>query len=180
MDTGAAFGARDRAVILLGFAGALRRSELAALTLADLEFKPGGVLVTVRRSKTNSGGEGQVVAVATGEQADTCRVGAVLLWLKVRGTDPGGLFTRASRRRRDRPPGRRQDDLPRGCQPRPVSRHRRETHLRPLVAGGPRHYRCAGRGFGRQDRRPDSAPQHLGSGAVLHPPHRRACQHHQP
>lgn len=44
-------GARDAAIILLGFASALRRSELTALTLADIETKPAGLLLHVRRSR---------------------------------------------------------------------------------------------------------------------------------
>ena len=57
-------GIRDTAILLLGFAGALRRSELAALTLADLEAKPGGLLVHLRRSKTDTEARGQVVGIA--------------------------------------------------------------------------------------------------------------------
>jgi integrase len=45
-------GARDTAVILLGFPSALRRSELAALTLDDIDAQPGGVVIAVRSSKT--------------------------------------------------------------------------------------------------------------------------------
>jgi len=46
-------GARDRALLLLGFAGAFRRSELAALEVRDLEFVAEGLRVTIRRSKTD-------------------------------------------------------------------------------------------------------------------------------
>ena len=49
---------RNRAIILLGFAGAFRRSELVALTVEDLEETPEGMLVTLRRSKTGLGGGG--------------------------------------------------------------------------------------------------------------------------
>lgn len=55
---------RDAAIVLLGFAGALCRSELANLTLADLEPKPGGLLVHLRRSKTDPEAHGQVVGIA--------------------------------------------------------------------------------------------------------------------
>lgn len=57
---------RDTAILLLGFAGARRRSELAALTLVDLEAKPGGLLLHLRRSKTDTEGRGQVVDTAAG------------------------------------------------------------------------------------------------------------------
>jgi integrase len=46
LDRTTPLGARDAALILLGFASALRRSELAALTLADFQAKPGGLLIT--------------------------------------------------------------------------------------------------------------------------------------
>jgi hypothetical protein len=59
-------GARDAALFLLGFASALRRSEPAALTLADLKAKAAGLL-TVRRSKTDPDCRGQVVGVAHGQ-----------------------------------------------------------------------------------------------------------------
>ncbi len=48
-------GHRDRAIILLGFAGAMRRSELAALDLGDLELTEEGFVVSIRRSKTELG-----------------------------------------------------------------------------------------------------------------------------
>ena len=86
-------GARDAALILLGFASALRRSELAALTLVDVETKPAGLLLTVRRSKTDPDHRGQVVGVAHGQHPDTDPVAALVSWLAVRGTAPGPLFT---------------------------------------------------------------------------------------
>jgi site-specific recombinase XerD len=86
-------GARDAALILLGFAGALRRSELAALTLADLELKPAGLVVHVRRSKTDPNGRGQVVGVAHGQHPLTDPIAALDAWLTLRGTTPGPLFT---------------------------------------------------------------------------------------
>jgi integrase len=49
-------GCRDRAILLLGFAAALRRSELVALKLDDLEFGPDGLMVHIRRSKTDQDG----------------------------------------------------------------------------------------------------------------------------
>ena len=51
-------GLRDRALLLLGFAGALRRSELVALDIADLEETPEGLHVRIRRSKTDQEGAG--------------------------------------------------------------------------------------------------------------------------
>ena len=67
-------GARDRAMLLLGFGAALRRSELVALTLGDVETVPGrGLRLLVRRSKTDQQGQGQEVAVwANPDQPGVC------------------------------------------------------------------------------------------------------------
>ncbi len=86
-------GVRDSAILLLGFAGALRRSEVAALTLADLEAKPGGLLLHLRRSKTDQEGRGQVVGIANGQHPLTDPIAAIDAWLALRGTAPGPVFT---------------------------------------------------------------------------------------
>lgn len=57
---------RDRALLLLGFAGAFRRSELVTLDVADLTWSPEGLAVTLRRSKTDQDGEGRVVGIPRG------------------------------------------------------------------------------------------------------------------
>jgi integrase len=93
IDRTTAKGARDATIILLGFASALRRSELAALDLADVEPKPGGLLLHVRRSKTDQDAAGQVVAVAHGQHAETDPIAALDGWLGQRGHEPGPLFT---------------------------------------------------------------------------------------
>jgi integrase len=77
---------RDRALLLLGFAGALRRSELSALRASDLDFsEDGGVLVTVRSSKTDAAGEGAVVPVPYGSGEETCPVRSLERWLDYSG-----------------------------------------------------------------------------------------------
>jgi integrase len=81
-------------MILLGLASALRRSELVSLTLADVELKPAGLLLSVRQSKTDPKGHGQVVAVAHGQHARTNPVAALVGWRAVRGEVPGALLTR--------------------------------------------------------------------------------------
>ena len=65
IDRTTARGTRDAAIILLGFASALRRSELADLTLADIELKPEGLLIRVRKSKTDPEAHGQLVGSPT-------------------------------------------------------------------------------------------------------------------
>ncbi len=52
-------GLRDRALLLFGFAGAFRRSELVGLTVADVQFTADGATVTLRRSKTDQEGQGR-------------------------------------------------------------------------------------------------------------------------
>lgn len=83
-------GLRDRAVLLLGFAGAFRRSELAALTVADLEETPEGLVVTLPRSKTDQEGKGQTVPVRRG--GHFCPVAAVNAWLEAAGIEAGPIF----------------------------------------------------------------------------------------
>ena len=74
---------RDKAVILLGFAGAFRRSELVGLNVSDLAFEKDGFLrVTLQRSKTDQIGKGRVIAIAPGTNPETCPIAALRAWLK--------------------------------------------------------------------------------------------------
>lgn len=86
-------GLRDAAVILLGFASALRGGELAALRIDDLEYKPGGLFIHIRVSKTDREGRGQVAGVVAGRHTETDPLAALDAWLAFRGTTPGPLFT---------------------------------------------------------------------------------------
>jgi site-specific recombinase XerD len=83
-------GLRDRAILLLGFAGAFRRSELVALNLADLEFYNAGMRVTIRKSKTDQEGLGATIAIARGSVA--CPLDAVRTWIKAAAITDGALF----------------------------------------------------------------------------------------
>jgi integrase len=94
IDPDSAIGVRDRAVILLGYAAALRPGELAALELADITVEPTGLLIAIRRSKTDQEGHGQLVGVAPGRHPSTDPIRALGTWLKVRPTGSGALFTR--------------------------------------------------------------------------------------
>lgn len=94
IDRSTPIGIRDAAMILLGYASAMRRSELVALQLADVEHKPAGLLLNVRRSKTDQEGHGQLVAVAYGRHSGTDPVAALAAWRAIRGETPGPLFTR--------------------------------------------------------------------------------------
>jgi site-specific recombinase XerD len=83
-------GLRDRALLLLGFAGAFRRSELVALDVADLEETEDGFKIIIRRSKTDQEGHGVTIAIARG--VTTCPVKAVKAWLLAAGIGDGALF----------------------------------------------------------------------------------------
>jgi site-specific recombinase XerD len=85
-------GVRDRALILLGFACALRRAEIVALTVADLADATGGLLVTIRRSKTDQEGQGQTVPLPHGHRLRP--VEALQDWLAQAGITTGPVFRR--------------------------------------------------------------------------------------
>jgi len=72
---------RDKAILLLGFAGGFRRSEIVALNVSDLAFEEGVLRVTVRRSKTDQKGEGRTVVIMPGKKPETCPVASVRAWL---------------------------------------------------------------------------------------------------
>jgi site-specific recombinase XerD len=83
-------GLRDRALLLIGFGGALRRSELVALDVADIEETETGLLVTIRASKTDQEGQGVTIAIARGDAA--CPARALRTWLEVSGIEAGAIF----------------------------------------------------------------------------------------
>lgn len=83
-------GKRDRALLLLGFAAALRRSEIVDLKVDDLERTADGVVVHIRRSKTDQEGEGHEVAVPRGTKLRP--VEALDLWLEAAGIVDGYAF----------------------------------------------------------------------------------------
>jgi integrase len=88
-------GTRDRAILLLGFAGAFRRSEIVGLDVADLAASEDGLTVTLRRSKTDQEGVGRRVGIPRG--GSLCPVRAVQDWLAARGEAPGPLFVGMTR-----------------------------------------------------------------------------------
>jgi integrase len=90
-------GLRDRALLLVGYTGGLRRSELAALTLADLVWKDEGAVLTLRRSKTDQVGQGRQVAIPRGAHAATCPVQALRKWLAAAEIVGGEIFREVDR-----------------------------------------------------------------------------------
>jgi len=83
--------ARDRALLLIGFAGGFRRSEIVALNCDDVERVRQGLIVTLRRSKTDQEGAGRKVGVAFGRTRH-CPVLAVDRWLAVSRIETGPVF----------------------------------------------------------------------------------------
>jgi site-specific recombinase XerC len=87
-------GKRDRALLLLGFAGALRRSELVALDVAHLKLSDGFV-VTIVRSRTDQEAQGQTIAIPRVSDSPYCPVQAVLERMAMAGIKQDALFRRA-------------------------------------------------------------------------------------
>ena len=85
-------GLRDRALMLVAFSGAFRRSEVAALTVDDVRFEARGAAVNLRRSKTDQEGQGRVVALPRLGRAACCPVAALETWLARAGITAGPLF----------------------------------------------------------------------------------------
>jgi integrase len=98
-------GARDRTLILLGFAGAFRRSELVGLDFEDCVFSRDGLTITLRRSKTDQYGEGCKIGIPYGANPDTCPVRHVQGLNDQTGITSGPLF-RAINRHGEMQPGR--------------------------------------------------------------------------
>lgn len=82
---------RDRALLLVGFAGAFRRSELVGINIEDIEWRSDGVIVCLRSSKTDQLGEGRNVGIPIGSPG-TCPVGALKTWLTTTSIRNGPVF----------------------------------------------------------------------------------------
>jgi integrase len=89
-------GLRDRALLLLGFAGALRRSEIVGLDAAHVRPTPTGLRLMIPRSKSDTAGEGAEVGITLGSQADTCPVRALQVWLVAAEITDGPIFRRVT------------------------------------------------------------------------------------
>lgn len=83
-------GLRDRALLLIGFGGALRRSELVALDVTDIDETETGLLVRIRSSKTDQERSGATIAIARGDVA--CPAKALREWLDAAGIKDGPIF----------------------------------------------------------------------------------------
>ena len=85
-------GIRDRAILLLGFAGGMRRSEIAALDVEDITDVDDGIDILIRRSKTDQEGAGRTIGIPAGRTPETSPVIAVHRWIRVAGLTSGPLF----------------------------------------------------------------------------------------
>jgi integrase len=83
---------RDRALLLIGFAGGFRRSELAALDIADVEDTTDGLQILIRRSKSDQDGEGRKLGIPYGSDPKTCPVRAYRKWIAAAGISQGPVF----------------------------------------------------------------------------------------
>lgn len=85
---------RDSAMLLIGFAGAFRRSELVSINVEDIVENANGLEIELRRSKTDQDGKGMIKAIPYGSNPDLCPVRAYKAWLIVLNRSQGPLFVR--------------------------------------------------------------------------------------
>lgn len=85
-------GLRDRALLLVGFAGGFRRAALCALDRADVTFVPEGMDLIIRKDKTDQTGQGRELSISYGKHRDTCPVRALRTWLQAAGINAGPIF----------------------------------------------------------------------------------------
>jgi integrase len=90
-------GLRDRAVLLLGFAGALRRSEVVELDVEDLTEQREGINIRIKSSKTDQEGDGEMVAIPRVPNSPYCPVRALHEWLQAAAITTGAVFRRLYR-----------------------------------------------------------------------------------
>jgi integrase len=87
---------RDRALLLIGFAGAFRRSEIVSILFKDVQRVPEGIVITLRRSKTDQEGKGRQVGIPNGT-GQLCPVRALDEWLRASGISAGPIFRPVNR-----------------------------------------------------------------------------------
>jgi len=90
-------GTRDRALLLIGFAAALRRSELVALDVANVQFRRDGLTLHIKRSKTDQERQGATLGVVYGNDKTTCPVRSLKVWLQTSGIQTGAIFRPVNR-----------------------------------------------------------------------------------
>jgi site-specific recombinase XerD len=88
---------RDKSIILVGFGGGFRRTELISINYEDLEFVPEGLKITIRKSKTDQFGEGMIKALPYFTNEKYCPVISLKNWLKISKIKSGPIFRRFSK-----------------------------------------------------------------------------------
>jgi len=83
---------RDKTIVLLGFSGGFRRSELVSIEYEDLEFVTEGVKIFIKRSKTDQSGEGMTKAIPYFDNEEFCPVNALKNWIKISEIKKGKIF----------------------------------------------------------------------------------------
>lgn len=117
-------GKRDRALFLVGIAGAFRRSELVAINVGDLEFVKEGMRILIRQSKTDQTQKGMIVDIDYGNFEHTCPVKALKAWLEAAGLERRALFRKIAK-------GHTRDHIE-----RPAKFRWRVAHCEALYAAG--------------------------------------------
>ena len=87
-------GLRDKCLLLVGFAGAYRRSELVSLNIEDVQFNDDGVIISLSKSKTNQYGEAEEKAFFYSPEADFCPIRNLKQWIGRLEKSTGPLFVR--------------------------------------------------------------------------------------
>jgi integrase len=100
---GTRVGLSDRALLLVGFAGAFCRAELVSLDVADLEFSSAGLIVALRKSKTDQEGKSRRLGIPFGSSEATCPVRSLQAWLETARIQEGPIFRPLDRFQRVRP-----------------------------------------------------------------------------
>gem|GEM_PF-333655 len=90
-------GSRNKALVLIGFAAALRRSEIAHVELKHISIAKDGLTITLPRSKADRLGQGEAIYVSRHSKSRLCPVVALERWIEHRGKKAGALFLRANR-----------------------------------------------------------------------------------
>lgn len=90
-------GLRDKAILLLGFAGAFRRSDLASLDYEDVVVAKEGLVVTIRKGKTDQSRKGRRIGIPFGQNAETCVAKTLEAWLSAAKIDSGPLFRKVDK-----------------------------------------------------------------------------------
>ena len=88
---------RDKSIILIGFGGGFRRSELISLDYEDIEFVPEGLKIMIRRSKTDQFGEGMIKGLPYFENQNYCPVKNLKKWIEIANIKNGPIFRRFSK-----------------------------------------------------------------------------------